>query len=431
MSIRRAASDLATKPTQKDFLMKLLSVLLGVMLLVSASFAVTITQAEYFVDTDPGQGLGTAISITSDESVSISGLPVSSVGLTAGQVHRLFLRFKSDENAWSLTEGRYFYPLAVGEGSVTYDNIVQAEYWFDALPSTFVDLADSPNISYPALIPTTGLTLNTIHRFFVRYQDEDGNWTIAEGRYFYIIETAGGAIEIKNVSALEYWLDSNAATLVDIADAPTGNFAQLIPAGTETGVHTFNTRYRDEDGVWSMTETRRFVLISQSGSNHQPKSIVAAEYFINGNPAPGGAIPLPTPADGAYDEGEEAHAVVVTDLPVGLHLFCIRYQDSEGIWTSAYCDSVATTPMLVIRRSGNDIQLTWAADPLHVPFHVFRSATPDGAYSDVGTTNNLNYLDIGILGGADTKNYYYVTTTPGALSSFRLPAAPRESKAME
>jgi hypothetical protein len=38
--------------------MRLLSMLLGVVLIVTGAFAVSITQAEYFVDTDPGQGLG-------------------------------------------------------------------------------------------------------------------------------------------------------------------------------------------------------------------------------------------------------------------------------------------------------------------------------------------------------------------------------------
>ena len=370
--------------------MRLLSLLLGVVMVVSGAFAVTITQAEYYVDTDPGQGLGTAIPITNGETVSISGLNVSSIGLTADQVHRLFLRYKSDENVWSFAEGRYFYPLTVSAGTVTYDDIVQSEYWVYALPSTFVDLADSPNITYPALNPTHGLATNVIHRFFLRFQHENGNWTIAEGRYFYIIEGTGGGIEIKNVTALEYWLDSNAPTLVDIADAPIGNFAQLIPVGTEAGVHTFNTRYRDEDGVWSMTETRRYVLISELQSNYTPKHIVACEYFINGNPAPGGAIPLPTPTDGAYDESQEENAVVVTNLPIGNHLFCIRYQDSEGIWTPAYCDSVLMTPILVIQRSGSDIALSWQADPLHVPFHVFRGPDVAGPFTEIGTSNTLS-----------------------------------------
>jgi hypothetical protein len=189
-------------------------------------------------------------------------------------------------------------------------------------------------------------------------------------------------------------------------------------------MHTFNTRYRDEDGVWSMTETRRFVLISEIQSNYQPKTIVACEYFINGNPAPGGAIPLPTPSDGAYDEGQEENAVVVTDLPVGQHLFCIRYQDTEGIWTPAYCDSVMTTPILLIRATGNDIVLTWEADPLHVPFHVYRAGTPTGSYTEIGQSNTLDYSDTGILAGPDGMNYYYVTTTRGALSTYRLPAVP-------
>lgn len=401
--------------------MRLLSMLLGVVLIFTGAFAVTITQAEYFVDTDPGQGLGTAIAITSGETVSVAGLNVSSVGLTAGVVHRLFLRYKSDENAWSLTEGRYFFPITVSGGSVTQDDIVQAEYWFDALPSTFVDLTDSPNITYPALIPTTGLATNAFHRFFVRFQSENGSWTIAEGRYFHIIEGEGGSIEIKNVTALEYWLDSIPPTLVDIADAPTGSFAQMIPAGTVTGVHTFNTRYRDEDGVWSMTETRRFVLISEIQSNYTPKTLVACEYFINGNPAPGGAIPLPTPTDGAYDEGQEENAVVVTNLPVGNHLLCIRYQDSDGIWTSAYCDSVLMTPILVIQRSGSDIALSWQADPLHVPFHVFRGPDVAGPFTEIGTSNTLNYTDAGRVDSAATRSIYYITTTQGALSSFRLP----------
>ncbi|MBK6766713.1 MAG: hypothetical protein IPG71_10465 [bacterium] len=408
--------------------MRLLSMLLGVVLIVSGVFAVTITQAEYFVDTDPGQGLGTAITITSGETVSIAGLPVSTVGLPAGVVHRLFLRYKSDENVWSLTEGRYFYPISAQSGSVTQDDVVQAEYWFDALPSTFVDLTDSPNITYPALIPATGLSLNAPHRFFLRFQDEDGNWTMAEGRYFYIIEGASGTIEIKNVTALEYWLDSNPPTLVDIADAPTGNFAQLIPAGTETGIHTFNTRYRDEDSVWSMAETRRFVLISEFASNYQPKTLVAAEYFINGNPAPGGAIPLPTTTDGAYDEGQEENTVVVTNLPIGQHLFCIRYQDSEGIWTAAYCDSVLMTPILVIHRSGSDIVLSWQADPLHVPFHVYRSANTAGPFTEIGTSNTLGFSDAGRVDSAATQGFYYITTTPGALSSFRLPAQANEQQ---
>ncbi len=411
--------------------MRLLSMLLGLVMVVSGAFAVTITQAEHYVDTDPGPGLGTAIAITSGETVSVAGLNVSSVGLTAGQVHRLFLRYKSDENVWSLTEGRYFFPITVSAGSVVYDDIVQAEYWFDALPSTFVDLADSPNIIYPALIPTTGLATNALHRFFLRFQHENGSWTIAEGRYFYIIAGGGGSIEIKNVTALEYWLDSNPPTLVDIADAPTGNFAQMIPAGTETGVHTFNTRYRDEDGVWSMTETRRFVLISEIQSNYTPKTLVACEYFINGNPVPGGAIPLPTPIDGIYDEPIEANAVVVTGLPVGNHLFCIRYQDSEGIWTSAYCDSVLMTPILVIQRSGSDIVLSWQADPLHVPFHVFRAPDVAGPFTEIGTSNTLNYTDAGRVDSAATRSIYYITTTQGALSSFRMPEEMRENQTQQ
>ncbi|MCB1060265.1 MAG: hypothetical protein KDB65_08535 [Calditrichaeota bacterium] len=403
--------------------MRLMSLLACVVITSVLAHALTITQAEYYVDSDPGEGFGTSIAITSGESVSFSSLPISTVGLDPDKLHSLYVRYLSNEGYWSLGEGRYFYPLQASSGALNQINIVSGEYWFDGDAPTAFDVPDSPEVSYPALVPSSSLQDNTLHTFHLRYLDDDGSIALAEGRYFYVLATQAGNVQIKTVTQLEYWFDSDAPTQVDLTDAPEVNFADLIPPGTDSGIHTFNLRFLDDEGVWSFAETRRFVIISELAGSITPKNIVAAEYFINGDPGPGGAIAIPTPVDGTYDEGDEEAAVVVSGLPIGLHLFCIRYQDSEGIWTPAFCDSVYMSPILVIQPSGTDIVLSWFADPLHVPFHVYRSPTPDGTFTEIGTSDSLGYLDAGVLGTSDEQNIYHVRTTSGALSTFRLPEA--------
>src|SRR5688500_7195463 len=79
---------------------------LAVMLGVTAGHAQVISACEYFFDTDPGIGNGTAVTVTSGDSTEVS-LNVPTTGLTEG-FHKLFFRVQNADGKWSLYEGRSF-----------------------------------------------------------------------------------------------------------------------------------------------------------------------------------------------------------------------------------------------------------------------------------------------------------------------------------
>jgi hypothetical protein len=67
-----------------------------------------IIAAEYYIDTDPGEGKGTAVSnVIPGDSINMTNLSLSVSSLTNG-THNVFMRVKDSLGVWSLYEGRTF-----------------------------------------------------------------------------------------------------------------------------------------------------------------------------------------------------------------------------------------------------------------------------------------------------------------------------------
>ncbi len=149
--------------------------------------AVNVTGAEYFVDTDPGFGSGTAIATTA--ALDINNLPVAILtgALTQG-VHRLYLRTKAATGIWSETSERDFliddnpsYPPA----PAVPGNITKLEYFFDTDPgfghATAVPVAPSANIqNYTFAVNTASLSGGN-HTLFIRSYDD---WSVTSASAF-------------------------------------------------------------------------------------------------------------------------------------------------------------------------------------------------------------------------------------------------------
>jgi len=82
--------------------------------------AQNIVQAEYFIDTDPGIGNGTPITITPGLNITDIPLSISTTGLSVGP-HNFYVRSRSADGKWSLTNLRTF---QVGTITVLPDSIV-------------------------------------------------------------------------------------------------------------------------------------------------------------------------------------------------------------------------------------------------------------------------------------------------------------------
>ncbi|MFC3811281.1 3-coathanger stack domain-containing protein [Lacihabitans lacunae] len=147
----------------------------------SGSTPADIVAMEYFVDTDPGVGNGTAIPITAGQSVEnvTFNFPVTS--LTDG-FHLLSIRAKNADNNWSATTYRPFvkFNLSGGSGSMPAD-IVAMEYFVDADPGvgngTAIPITAGQSVDNAMFnVDVIGLS-NGIHLLSVRAKNANNQWS--------------------------------------------------------------------------------------------------------------------------------------------------------------------------------------------------------------------------------------------------------------
>lgn len=141
--------------------------------------ATSLVKAEYFFDTDPGTGNGTALSITSGNPQDKSAL-ININSLSPG-FHRLGIRFMDDRGQWSHFAVRTFY--VVPSNLLSPGNIVRAEYFIDSDPDlnpassgTALTITPAATIDNLYAIDLSGTTQGN-HTLYVRVKDDKGFWS--------------------------------------------------------------------------------------------------------------------------------------------------------------------------------------------------------------------------------------------------------------
>ncbi len=226
--------------------------------------AAQLKKAEYFIDTDPGLGLGHAITVASAADSLTLTPAIATTSLSAG-FHNLYVRFKDANGIWGLTESRTFFlnPPA----NVSAAQLKKAEYFIDTDPGvgnghaiTVASAADSLTLA-PA-IATTSLSAG-FHNLYVRFKDANGIWGLSEGRTFFLNAANPSAAQLNKA---EYFINTDPgigrghAITVTQGDSITLNNSSIPTAGLGLGVgtDTLYVRFRDLNGVWSIAEGRAF-----------------------------------------------------------------------------------------------------------------------------------------------------------------------------
>ncbi|RYY67653.1 MAG: hypothetical protein EOO12_00395 [Chitinophagaceae bacterium] len=279
--------------------------------------------AEYFIDTDPGAGNGTPITVSAGTTLN-ENLSVPTTGLAAGD-HWLYVRSRLSDGRWSHAERRRFF--------VTND-IAAAEYFFDTDPGPGlgVALAITPGATLDEshAIATTGLAAGT-HTLYVRTQSSTGVWSLREARAFFINES---------IVAAEYYIDTDPGAGLGTPIAVTPGASIDVNLSISSGVlppgsHRIYIRSRNSGGKWSFVETRTFYVQEQ---------IVQAEYFFDTDPGNGNGNAL------AVTNGTivtESAALPVTGLSGGKHNLYIRTRSNGGGWSLVEKRSFFIKPTVV------------------------------------------------------------------------------------
>ncbi|MBN8653723.1 MAG: gliding motility-associated C-terminal domain-containing protein [Cytophagales bacterium] len=219
--------------------------------------------AEYFFDTDPGQGNGTALPITAGANANfVASVPTSS--LTPG-FHFVAVRTKGANGKWGIFEARGFY---ISSSTSNSANIVTAEYFFDADPglgnATALSIPSGVVSNFTVNLPTTSLTTG-FHFLTIRAKGTDGKWGLFETRGFYIspVDPTMG-----DIVAAEYFYDGvdpgeGNGTALTVTAGPTinENFT-IVLSGVPAGARKLSIRVQDANGIWSPIETQPFTVLA-------------------------------------------------------------------------------------------------------------------------------------------------------------------------
>ena len=265
-----------------------------------------IEEAEYFIDTDPGQGNGTAIAVPepNESPVDFSfEIPAGEIdALDEGQ-HTIGIRFKDDDGEWSVAKFKAFYKQA--DRAETPD-IVAAEYYFDTdpgqgngTPITVNTAAPSQEISFDIPVETIAALDLGFHKLVIRFQDGEGDWSVAMVRTINRVEPLSAEQTDPKVARIDYqWL---------VDGEEVGDEQSLTP-DEPAKVIAFNELLdlKDLDGVTAVLRMTPFDTAGNMG--HPAFHTMMIEWLDEENEGAGDGLP-----DAWEDQFEELDSTVVND----------------------------------------------------------------------------------------------------------------------
>ncbi len=226
-----------------------------------------IVYVEYFFDSDPGIGKGTALPLP-DQSYKahlILTPELDLTGLSLGE-HELFVRALDRFDQWTDVISRRF---TIVQSDVTppeppqpAGNLSRVEYFFDTDPGYGLGRKlVNPRTGKNTYLMDFSNVSDGAHLLSLRVQDTNGQWSTTLTRPLYIYRPSG------KVVAMEYYFDTNdpgegEATTIQLPKNLNEPFAFDVSVdGLQSGQHQFCVRAKADDGKWSLVYSEPFSIV--------------------------------------------------------------------------------------------------------------------------------------------------------------------------
>ncbi|GEM_PF-3226296 len=248
------------------------------------------TAAEYFVDTDPGHGSGTPVTLSSDSS-STNPFTFSTTGLQNGK-HRVFVRPQTQDGTWGTADSRGFYVLQKTTHTLPAipSPVADAEYFIDTDPGhglgTPLSIPSDTSASVQFSFSTTGLSPGK-HRVYIRARNAEGTWGTTETRAFHVLEpVVQTTLTTSPLSKLEYFVGEDpgygSGTEIAIPEADSVDVTRAISTtGLSSGSHSVYVRAQNTEGIWGTAESAAFTILPGSGSSSPAPNIQLFSNLIS------------------------------------------------------------------------------------------------------------------------------------------------------
>ena len=196
-----------------------------------ASANSNIVSAEYFFDTDPGVGLGNALTIAAAaDSVEFTSA-IASGSISLG-LHNLYIRTKNSDGVWSLSENRL-----INVFKNVNSQIVWSEYFFTSDPGVGNGIGSAvpvpgDSVEFTTVAPTAGLGFGLgTHSIFMRTRNADGVWSLTEERTFSVCDTIGVVPSINGDTLITACVHQNGITYSIDTVLNADYYVWNLPAG--------------------------------------------------------------------------------------------------------------------------------------------------------------------------------------------------------
>lgn len=260
----------------------------------AASAAAELQQYQYWLDNDYANR--TTTECTGSEQTPVLALDVSS--LTVG-VHFLNVRTMDANGQWGTVTRTLFTIPAVADGS-TAGELLQYEYWIDDDYEHRVTTdCEGSEVTPSLVLDVSALTVGS-HYLNVRAKDADGQWGTVSRSSFSIIPSSD-VTETAELQQYEYWIDNDYENRV----ATTCSGSEVTPSlaldvsNLKPGVHYYNVRAQDADGVWG-TVSRNLFSVPEPVPEAADKSITGYHYVFQAEGYDFSTVPVAIPPTDEY-----------------------------------------------------------------------------------------------------------------------------------
>ncbi len=221
-----------------------------------------VKRLEFFVDTDPGYGKGTAIALGAnngsyDFTVNLSKLKDG--------MHTLYVRAQNKAGRWSQVMRRTFVQVALPANGTS--DMVYAEYFVDEDPGLRKGHSISLNSGsgagdYSFTADVSDLSYG-FHMLYVRSLNKYGRWSQVMRRPF--VKTVLPTDLPPDLTYMEYYIDTDPGqgkgkSITFKAGAQTIDFTADL-TGVAAGSHTLKIRAKNKANKWEDVGTHTFTIV--------------------------------------------------------------------------------------------------------------------------------------------------------------------------
>ena len=374
---------------------------------------VAISQAEYFWDTDPGEGNATVVLATDGnfnsafEQLSKTGIAAPSVG-----IHKFNIRIKDNTGVW----GTVFTNIINVEQTLTPVALAisQAEYFWDTDPgegNAVVVLATDGNFNSAfEQLSKTGIASPSVgmHKFNIRIKDNTGVWGTVFTNIINVEQTLTPTPIA--ISQAEYFWDTDPGEGSGTAILATdGNFNSAfekffqngIPIAQPIGLHVFNVRLKDNTNVWGPVFKNAIYIETATCTTPVPTATATQFFCVSGtvanlsatgtgllwynNSTGGTALASATAlATGNYYVSQTIGACESLRTPVSVTVSSIVTPSFTQVATVCYGASIAALPL----NSSNGINGSWSPSINNTATTLY-TFTPTAGQCATSTTMNI------------------------------------------